>query len=318
MDRQKMKTIRISGLLFPLLALVSIIWLVSTSIAAETAPEETKDLEKQVISPLSDSSKASSEKSAPVDEATPMEPAQGIAPESAQPQDANQKDNPEQASYPGVQNILYRSGGDNEPHAVIWYPAFGNEYVDSDLKYFVSVQGADFSKDIEDSLPEGEEKPATYDQWEMTGFYTLSRPSPDIVSITFNIYSYSGGAHGNLFIRCLNYNLATSKPLELANLFGDTEKALEIMSVYCDEKLRKELGSDLDEDMLRSGTTPEANNFFNLSLVKDGVVVEFQPYQVGPWSIGPQSVPIPLSVLAPAKPAPAVWPDETKAAQSTE
>lgn len=220
------------------------------------------------------------------------------------------KELPEQATYPGVQNILYRSGEDNEPHAIIWYPAFGNEQVDSDIKYFVSVQGADFAKDVEDSVPEGEEKPASYDLWEMTGFYTLSRPAENIVSVTFNIFSYSGGAHGNLFIRCLNYDLADGKLLELSDLFGDTEQALKIMSAWCQEKLRAELGNDLDEEMMTSGSNPDAANFLNLSLVKDGVVVEFQPYQVGPWSIGPQSVNVPLAQLLPAKPNSRIWPDQ--------
>lgn len=249
-----------------------------------------------------------------------MSSLQNAAPDSAKPdspsQDEFQKDLPEQPSYPGVQNILYRSGEDNEPHAIIWYPAFGNEKVDADLKYFVSSQGADFSKDIEESLTPGEDKPATYDQWELTGTYSLSRPTQDIVSVTFNIYSYSGGAHGNLFIRCLNYDLRDGKALELADIFGDAQKALEILSSFCEKKLREELGQDLDEDMLRSGTTPEEINFSNLSLRKDSVVVEFQPYQVGPWSIGPQSVTVPLADLAEAKPSATIWPGAAPATEA--
>lgn len=220
-----------------------------------------------------------------------------------------QKDTPEQPTYPGVQNILYRSGEDNEPHAIIWYPAFGNEKVDAAIKYFVSSQGADFSMDVEASLPQDEEKPATYDQWEMSGTYSLSRPAPEIVSVTFNIYSYSGGAHGNLFIRCLNYDLRDGKALELDNIFGDPGKALAIMSAFCEKKLREDLGSEVDEDMLRGGTAPDTANFSNLSLRNDSIVVEFQPYQVGPWSIGSQSVSVPLKELADAKPSAAIWPD---------
>lgn len=216
---------------------------------------------------------------------------------------------PEQALYPGVQNIIYRSGQDNEPHAIISYPAFGKEKIDADIKYFVSVLGADYAKDVEESVPAGAEKPASYDQWEMTGFYTLSRPNPDIASITFNIYSYSGGAHGNLLIRCLNYDLKTGKELEFSDLFKDSGKALQILSAYCEQKLRQELGSEVDEDMLRSGTEPDPNNFLNLSLNEKNVVVEFQPYQVGPWSIGPQSVIVPIEELAAASPSAIVWPE---------
>lgn len=214
----------------------------------------------------------------------------------------------EQKIYPGVENKIFKSGNGNEPHVTIYYPAFGNEKVDEILREFAVEQGADYEKDIQDSFGPDDEKPESYEMWEMTGLYTISeRPSPNIVSVTFNIYSYTGGAHGNLFIRCINADLSTGKILTFADLFANPAKALEILSKISEQKLRAELGDEVEEDMLRSGVSPELNNFLNLSLNPEGLAVEFQPYQVGPWAIGAQRVEISLSDLAEAEPDPAVW-----------
>lgn len=236
--------------------------------------------------------------------------AEGINPETVLDQGAKAESeiDAEQKIYPGVENRLFKSGTPDEPHVTIYYPAFGNEKVDEIMREFAVTQGADYEKSIQDAFAPDEEKPDSYEMWEMTGMYTLSeRPSPEIVSVTFNIYSYTGGAHGNIAIQCINASLATGKQLEFADLFGDTTRALEILSRLSEEKLRAELGDEADDEMLRNGTTPELNNFLNLSLNPGGLSVDFQPYQVGPWSIGVQKVQISLEELAEAKPNPSIW-----------
>ncbi|MDE7371318.1 MAG: DUF3298 and DUF4163 domain-containing protein, partial [Desulfovibrio sp.] len=159
-------------------------------------------------------------------------------------------------------------------------------------------------------------KPGRYGVWDLTGMYSLARPSPKVVSVIFNVYSYTGGAHGNLVITCRNYDLATGKRLDFADLFKDPEKALELMSAYARESLTKSLGEESDEEMIREGTAPELTNFGELALTPAGVTIQFQPYQVGPWSAGPQQVEMPLAALAAAGPEVAVWPDAATAAKA--
>lgn len=218
----------------------------------------------------------------------------------------------EQAIYPGVKNLVFKKGGDGAPSVSINYPSFGNENVDEVVYKFVAGQSEDYEKDIEDATNGEEEKPSNYEMWEMAGFYTIEKPRGDIASVTFNIYSYSGGAHGNLFIRCLNFDLASGKSLQFSDLFGDEEKAISILSEITAAKLRADLGEEADEDMINAGTSADASNFLNLSLTSSGVTVEFQPYQVGPWSIGPQSVAVPIEDLASAKPNGEIWNLEQK------
>lgn len=229
---------------------------------------------------------------------------------------AAEKSEPEQTLYPGVINRKFVKGGNDQPSVEMYYPFFDKTAVDESVKAFVDKQAAEYEKEVQDAAEPGEERPSSYGMWEMTGFYTLEKPCPDIVSITFNIYSYSGGAHGNLVINCLNYNLKNGKQIDFADLFKDPEKALLIMSEYSAKKLKSDLGEDADEYMIQSGTTPDINNFSNLSLVPQGLFIEFQPYQVGPWSIGAQRIEMTLETLAPAGPEPEIWPSSENIAKS--
>lgn len=229
-------------------------------------------------------------------------------PVSGQNDSVSEKSGPEQPLYPGVINRKLVKGGNDQPSVEMYYPFFDNPAVDESVKAFVDKLAKEYEKEIQDAVEPGEERPSSYGMWEMTGFYTLEKPCPDIVSITFNIYSYSGGAHGNLVINCLNYNLKSGKQLDFADLFKDPEKALLIMSEYSAKKLKTDLGEDADDEMIQSGTTADINNFSNLSLVPQGLFIEFQPYQVGPWSIGAQRIEMTLETLAAAGPESDIWP----------
>jgi len=48
---------------------------------------------------------------------------------------------------------------------------------------------------------------------------------------------------------------------------------------------------------MNRGTTPDADNFQNWYVEGTTLVLLFPPYQVGPYSLGVVSVPIPLSEL---------------------
>lgn len=214
----------------------------------------------------------------------------------------------DQQTYPGTENRHFQAGGEGKPSISLYYPAFGNQAVDQTIEKYIRAEAKDYEADAQESVGSDGEKPESYDMWEMTGFYTMERPSPHVRSIVFNTYLYSGGAHGMLNIDCMNFNLDTGKLLTLADLFANPEKAVQIMSELSSQRLHKELGEEADEDMIASGTAPDAANFNNLTLVPTGLFVEFQPYQVGPWAIGPQRVEFTLEDLAEAGPSPQVWP----------
>lgn len=219
----------------------------------------------------------------------------------------------EQAVFPGIKNELFKLGGESSPSVNINYPFLNNPKVDSVIRDFVEKTGRAYIKDLNETYSDEEEKPANYDQWEMLGFFTADRPNPDIISITFSISSYTGGAHGDLFVNVMNYDLKTGKEITLADMFADPQKAIELFSQGSPAKLRAALGEgDIEEEMLSDGTAPTDTNFAQFALNPNGLAVEFQPYQVGPWSIGQQHVDFTLDELMPAGPNPAIWPNLSK------
>ena len=238
-----------------------------------------------------------------IESIAPGSPAAAPEPENAAP---------EQTLYPGVQNIHVQSGGDDTPKVSLNYPAFRVSAVDADIRAWAEGVTRSYEEEVRTSVSPDGEKPDSFGVWDLTGMYSLERPSAKVVSITFNVYSYTGGAHGNLVITCRNYDLATGRRLDFADLFKDPEKALELMSALSRESLTKSLGEESDEEMIREGTSPDMRNFGELSLTPAGINIQFQPYQVGPWSAGPQQVEMPLEALAPAGPEPVIWPSGAK------
>lgn len=182
------------------------------------------------------------------------------------------------------------------------YPELGIAAIDSHLAQWATTMAKDFKENIiRESSPEDKTK------YEMSGKYTVSRPSAAAVSITYEIWTYTGGAHGNLDIITLNYDTEHGTPLSLEHLFNDVEQALELMSTYCYTVLAAELGADSSAAMLKSGTSPDAENFSAMTLQPSGITIHFQPYQVAPWSAGPQKVSMSLSDIADAQPQLEFW-----------
>lgn len=264
---------------------------VGESAVKEDAPKESgesSNASKEASdAPKKDSGAGSAENSSPAEDVDP--------------------ENGEQANFPGVENRRLLQETEGEPQVSLWYPVLGNPVIDKDILDFIESEARAFHEDIAEASGEDGEKPSSYSTWDLSGIFSVERPSDRAISITFNTYMYSGGAHGNLGIDCLNYDLVNNRRLNFNDLFKDPQKALQLMSELSSKKLVRSLGEDADEEMIAEGTAPDPANFKNLTLTPNGLYVEFQPYQVGPWSIGPQRVELDLEDLAPAGPAPSVW-----------
>lgn len=278
---------------------------------AEAIGAEIKKETKQ-SSAKDDTPKESTESSAPSKESSTApqkdEASSGpVTAESNAPAEDADPESGEQANFPGVENRRLLRETEGEPQVSLWYPVFGNPLIDKDILKFIESEAKAFHEDVAEASGEDGEKPASYSTWDLSGIFSVERPSDRAISITFNIYMYSGGAHGNLGIDCLNYDLVNNRRLNFNDLFKDPQKALQLMSELTSKKLVRSLGEDADEEMIAEGTAPDPANFKNLTLTPNGLYVEFQPYQVGPWSIGPQRVELGLEELTPAQPAPSVW-----------
>jgi hypothetical protein len=134
--------------------------------------------------------------------------------------------------------------------------------------------------------------------------YTLSGgydtyTSPTTVSYVFTTSTDTLGAHPNSTYTTFTFDLKTGKALQLADIFLPDSSYLQQLSTLSRSLLTQKLGSSIDPvGFINPGTTPEAKNFKNFAFDGSNLVVFFDPYQVAPYSSGPQTIKIPLSELS--------------------
>ena len=133
--------------------------------------------------------------------------------------------------------------------------------------------------------------------------YTIALAKDDVISVQFDIGGYTAGAaHPNSYTDVINFDLRNGKQLKLADLFKPGAKFLQALSVYCIQDLKKQSiqkGDDgmLDDDWIQRGAGTDANNFRSWTITKNGLGINFDSYQVGPYAAGPQYVLVPYSTL---------------------
>ncbi len=187
-------------------------------------------------------------------------------------------------------------------------PSVGNNDVDADIRQWVTGIACAFEEHLDISVfgPPGLRGDDTGPAFELLGSYSVSWPSGAAVSITFEIWNYTGGA-GNLDIMTLNYSLITGQRLGLVDLFEAPETALNLMSAWSRQELARRFGGGYLTQTLRDGTAPPGENFSSLTLPPEGIRINFQPYQAAPGAAGAQKVDMPLEELLQARPLLALW-----------
>jgi hypothetical protein len=163
----------------------------------------------------------------------------------------------------------------------------------------VTKKVAGFKKDI---TAEGDEpRPEGSMGSDLTVGYTVALAQDDLVSIAMDVSSYyQGAAHPNSYSDVINFDLKNGKQLKLSDLFKPGAKFLQPIASYCIAELKKQLkGSDgtVDNAWIEKGAAPAATNYAGWTITRRGLSITFDPYQVGPYALGPQVVVVPYSNL---------------------
>ena len=182
------------------------------------------------------------------------------------------------------------------------YPVFGKILIDQDISLWAHRVVETFTK----GLGTDQANPRQTRN-ELRAGYTVSYASPRSLTVTYEIWTYTGGIHGNNDIITLSYDVESGQRLLFEDLVVATDTALERLAAYCAAALKNTLGEDLDEAMLKNGTAPELDNYSSFSLFPAGLRIHFQPYQVAPFVAGVQRVDVPLEVILDAGPHLALW-----------
>ena len=161
----------------------------------------------------------------------------------------------------------------------------------------VTKKVAGFKKDMqpaqgEDSRPEGSMGS------NLNVAYTLILAQDDLISVKFDVGSYyQGAAHPNSYSDVINYDLKNGKQLKLGDLFKPGAKFLQAIADYSIADLKKQTEKGLIPEEIANGAAPLAKNYQSWNIMKTGIGVTFDAYQVGPYAAGPQFVTVPYSAL---------------------
>jgi hypothetical protein len=122
--------------------------------------------------------------------------------------------------------------------------------------------------------------------------------SEAITSLNFNVYQYTGGAHGNTFFATFIFDLETERVLGFDDLFLAGINPLETIYPIVQASLEEQL-ADYEPDLawIAEGTGMNPDNYQNFVVSEDALIFFFPPYQVGPYALGPQQVSISLADL---------------------
>ncbi len=129
--------------------------------------------------------------------------------------------------------------------------------------------------------------------------YTAKTLSQSWISILLSIDTYvEGAAHPNTNGLSFLYDVTSKKELKLEDLFNTKTKYLERLSELSIPQLiatSKKNGTyfEAKEQMIREGAGPKKENFDIFAIENGNLVFFFDPYQVGPYAEGMQTVTLP-------------------------
>ncbi len=132
--------------------------------------------------------------------------------------------------------------------------------------------------------------------WDLSTGFTVRSVTDRAVSGEISVGSYMGGAHGSSWTRAVNVDRRTGARLALKDLFSPGVDAPALLSRLCRPPLLADLG---EEAFFAEGVAPKAENFQDWTMAPEGLIVNFDVYQVAPYAVGPREVILPWAALKP-------------------
>lgn len=133
------------------------------------------------------------------------------------------------------------------------------------------------------------------DAYEYQETYRVEQNSGDYLSIVFEQYEFTGGAHGMSHDTAYTFNPDTGDKVELRDLFSDDVDYESIIN----ERVRSGVpdeGTNFDLIVGFEGIDPETDQFY---VTEEGPAVYFQPYEIGPYAAGIPSFTVPWDAFEP-------------------
>jgi hypothetical protein len=122
---------------------------------------------------------------------------------------------------------------------------------------------------------------------EMLGQFEIKTNERGIFSLSLNVYSFTGGAHGMTIIKSLSFDVATGHQYELNELFKADSDYVTKLSAIIQKKI-----TDWETPLLEEFT--DIRNDQDFYLADHSLVIYFQLYEITPYVAGFPYYPIPI------------------------
>lgn len=122
--------------------------------------------------------------------------------------------------------------------------------------------------------------------------YQLIGAGNGLLSILFDVSTYTGGAHSNTVHRALNFDLNTGQALTWNDVFLPTVDPVATLAVIATDEL-----TNTNRLLFPEGAEPRPENYQVWNFDFTGLQITFDQYQVMPYAYGPQTVAIPYYEL---------------------
>jgi hypothetical protein len=173
------------------------------------------------------------------------------------------------------------------------------EYIAESRKNFYTITGDLLNLDFESP------------GWSFEVSYSPNLITKLLISISENVYNFSGGAHGSGYINGLNFHLNPFFIVTLEELFEyeDHDPVLNFFSTFCYEELRKrhnewiqpdeeEIALQTPNNLFYEGSLdPKWENFSAFLISKSSIEMIFNTYSVSAYAFGVQIIPIPYEKI---------------------
>ena len=158
------------------------------------------------------------------------------------------------------------------------YPVTDYSLLDDSIQNKMNALVHEF-EEISNSIPD-----TFYRPYQMVVDYEYKSAYKRYLSVSFSVYQFTGGAHGNTFFQTYLYDSKKSQLLLLSDIMPKGTFA-ELRTI-----VRAKLKAKLSyEDFIDEGTE-SIQNFERFVVTDTSVIFLFQPYDVAPYSEGSQQV----------------------------
>ncbi len=152
------------------------------------------------------------------------------------------------------------------------------------------------SEEAAESIGEVETDPDSY-YYDSRREVEVTRADESVLSLTILYYSYIGGVHGDSGYTTVNFSAESGEILTLNDILEDADGFQETAQVYIVEKLGEEYGDELFEGYEETVASMwETEPLWYLDA--EGITFIFNPYELGPYSMGAACVTCPYEEVS--------------------